>query len=199
MDDQKSKIETKENIKINLEEKQKPHSLLYIQQCMLYDQLDNPEINVHNLTRLYRYEKSKLDISKFIICFNKLIKHHPCYLTVLHKKGENDFEQIYRPELFKEIKLEKMSEKEFNEEVLPNILTNFHMNLFDNLLIRFFAMLILFLSISTQSNMILFPSYFFSNNGIKLPTPTDGSSTSIVSLSISGSILIISVINDLFV
>ena len=137
MEDHKSKIETKESIKINLEEKKKPHSLLYIQQCMLYDQLDNPKINVHNLTRLYRYEKSNLDINKFIICFNKLVKHHPCYLTVLHKKGDNDYEQIYKPELFKEIKLEKMSEKEFNEEVLPNILTNFHMNLYDNLLINF--------------------------------------------------------------
>ena len=137
MDEHKSKIETEENIKINLEEKKKPHSLLYLQQCMLYDQLDNPKINVHNLTRLYRYDKSKLDINKFITCFNKLVKHHPCYLTVLHKKGENDYEQIYKPELFKEIKLEKMTEKKFNEEILPNILTNFHLNFYDNLLINF--------------------------------------------------------------
>ena len=137
MDDIKLKIENEENIKRNLEEKKKPHPLLYIQQCMLYDQLDNPDINIHNLTRLYRYEKSKLDINKFINAVNILIKHHPCYLTVLHKKGENEYEQIYRPELFKEIKLEKMSEKNFIEKILPNILTNFQNNLFDKLLINF--------------------------------------------------------------
>ena len=133
----KSKIETIENLQKNAEEMQKPHPLLYIQQCMLYDQLDNLKINVHNLTRLYRYEKSKLEINKFIKCFNQLIKHHPCYLTVLHKKGENDYEQIYKPELFKEIKLEKISEKKFKEEILPNILTDFHNYLYDNLLINF--------------------------------------------------------------
>ena len=137
MEEIKSKIETIENLQKNAEEMQKPHPLLYIQQCMLYDQLDNPKINVHNLTRLYRYEKSKLEINKFIKCFNQLIKHHPCYLTVLHKKGENDYEQIYKPELFKEIKLEKISEKKFKEEILPNILTDFHNYLYDNLLINF--------------------------------------------------------------
>ena len=137
MEEIKSKVETEENIKKNNEEKKKSHPLLLIQQCMLFDQLDNPKINVHNLTRLYRYDKSKLEINKFITCFNKLVKHHPCYLTVLHKKGENDYEQIYKPELFKEIKLEKMTEKKFNEEILPNILTNFHLNFYDNLLINF--------------------------------------------------------------
>ena len=137
MDSLKSQIETEENIKINLEEKQKPHPLLFMQQCMLYDQLDNPQINVHNLTRLYRYEKSNLNIPKFISCFNQVIKHHPCYLTVLHKNSENDYVQIYKPELFKDIELEKMSEKKFNEEILPNILTRFQDNFYDNLLINF--------------------------------------------------------------
>ena len=131
------KVETKENLQKNEEEKKKPHPLLYMQKCMLYDQLDNPNINVHNLTRLYRYDKSKLDIPKFIRCFNQLIKHHPCYLTILHKKGENEYEQIYKPDLFKEVTLEKMTEKKFNEQIFPNILTNFQNNLYDSLLFNF--------------------------------------------------------------
>ena len=44
----------------NLEEKQKPHPLLFMQQCMLYDQLDNPKINVHNLTRLWLHDIENL-------------------------------------------------------------------------------------------------------------------------------------------
>ena len=64
MDSPKLKIETEENLKLNTEEKKKAHPLLFMQQCMLYDQIDNPKINVHNLTRLYRYDKSKLDIPK---------------------------------------------------------------------------------------------------------------------------------------
>jgi len=137
MDSLKSQIETEENIKKNLEEKKKPHPLLFMQQCMLYDQLDNPQINVHNLTRLYRYDKSKLNIPKFISCFNQVVRHHPCYLTVLHKNGENEYVQIYKPELFKDIQLEKMTEKKFNEDVLPNILTRFQDNFYDSLLINF--------------------------------------------------------------
>ena len=86
---------------------------------MLWDQLSNIKINVHNLTRLYRYDKSKLNIGKFLDCFNKVVKHHPAYLTILHKINEDSYEQIYKPELFKEIKLEKMEEKKFQEEVLP--------------------------------------------------------------------------------
>ena len=66
MDSIKTEIETEENLRKNSEEKKKSHPLLYMQQCMLYDQLDNPQINVHNLTRLYRYEKSNLNIPKFI-------------------------------------------------------------------------------------------------------------------------------------
>ena len=139
MEEIKSKVETEENIKTNNEEKKKSHPLLLIQQCMLFDQLDNSRINVHNLTRLYRYDKSKLDIPKFISCFNRAVKHHPCFLTVLHKNNKDDYVQIYKPELFKEIKIEKMTEKQFNEEVLPNILTNFQDILCDNLLINFRA------------------------------------------------------------
>ena len=139
MEEIKSKVETEENIKTNNEEKKKSHPLLLIQQCMLFDQLDNPRINVHNLTRLYRYDKSKLDIPKFISCFNRAVKHHPCFLTVLHENNKDDYVQIYKPELFKEIKVEKMTEKQFNEEVLPNILTNFQDILCDNLLINFRA------------------------------------------------------------
>ena len=59
--------------KKNEEEKSKPHPLLRMQDCMLDDQLTNPKINVHNLTRLYRYDKSKLNIEKFLKCF---IFHH---------------------------------------------------------------------------------------------------------------------------
>ena len=137
MDSIKTEIETEENLRKNSEEKKKSHPLLYMQQCMLYDQMDNPKINVHNLTRLYRYDKSKLNIPKFISCFNQVIKHHPCYLTVLHKVDENNCVQIYKPELFKDIELEKMTEKKFNEEILPNILTRFQDNFYDSLLINF--------------------------------------------------------------
>ena len=131
------KIETEANKKRNEEEKKKSHPLLFMQQCMLNDQLYNPQINIQNLTRLYRYDISKLDVPKFIACFNQVVKHHPCYLTVVHKKSENEYVQMYKPELFEEIKLEKMTEKKFNDEILPNILTNFDKKLFDNLLINF--------------------------------------------------------------
>ena len=137
MENQKNLIETPERLQKNAEEKQKEHPLLFMQKCMMYDQRDNPKINVHNLTRLYRYDKSKLNIPKFIQCFNQVVKHHPCYLTILHKKSEDDYVQIYRPELFKEIVLEKMTEKKFNEEILPNILTNFQDKFYDALLINF--------------------------------------------------------------
>ena len=133
----KAIIENEQDMKKNEEEKAKPHPLLRMQQCMLYDQLDNPTINIHNLTRLYRYDKSNLDIEKFIKCFNQVVRHHPAYLTVLHKVNDDSYVQIYKPELFTDIKLEKMEEKKFQEEVLPNILTNFQSKLYDQLLINF--------------------------------------------------------------
>lgn len=133
----KASIENNEDIKNNEEEKKKPHPLLRMQECMLYDQLANPAINVHNLTRLYRYDKSKLNIEKFIKCFNQVVRHHPAYLTVLHKNSEDSYVQIYSPDLFTDIQLEKMEEKKFQEEVLPKILTNFQFNLYDKLLINF--------------------------------------------------------------
>jgi hypothetical protein len=130
-------VENPEDLKKNEEEKSKPHPLLRMQDCMLDDQLTNPKINVHNLTRLYRYDKSKLNIEKFLKCFNQVIRHHPAYLTVLHKNDDNSYVQIYKPDLFEDIKLEKMEEKKFQEEVLPNILANFQFALFDKLLINF--------------------------------------------------------------
>ena len=135
--DTKILIEKEEDMKKNEEEKAKPHPLLRMQECMLDDQLTNPSINVHNLTRLYRYDKSKLDIEKFLNCFNQVIRHHPAYLTILHKASENSYVQIYKPDLFKDIKLEKMEEKVFQEQVLPTILYNFQDNLYDKLLINF--------------------------------------------------------------
>ena len=135
--DAKTTIENEKDMERNKEEKGKPHPLLRMQDCMLDDQLQNRKINVHNLTRLYRYEKAKLNIDKFLTCFNKVVRHHPAYLTVLHQNDDGSYVQIYRPELFKDIKLEKMEEKKFQEEVLPKILTNFQDNLFDNLLINF--------------------------------------------------------------
>ena len=50
--DIKKTIENAEDMKKNEEEKNKPHPLLRMQDCMLDDQLTNPKINVHNLTRL---------------------------------------------------------------------------------------------------------------------------------------------------
>ena len=135
--DIKAIVENPEDLKKNEEEKSKPHPLLRMQDCMLDDQLTNPKINVHNLTRLYRYDKSKLNIEKFLKCFNQVIRHHPAYLTVLHKNDDNSYVQIYKPYLFEDIKLEKMEEKKFQEEVLPNILANFQFALFDKLLINF--------------------------------------------------------------
>ena len=76
----KLKIENEEDIKRNEEEKRKPHELLRMQQCMLWDQMENPDLNVHNLTRLYRYDKSNLNIEKFMNSLNKVIRHHPTYL-----------------------------------------------------------------------------------------------------------------------
>ena len=135
--DIKAIVENPDDLKKNEEEKSKPHPLLRMQDCMLDDQLTNPKINVHNLTRLYRYDKSKLNIEKFLKCFNQVIRHHPAYLTVLHKNDDNSYVQIYKPDLFEDIKLEKMEEKKFQEEVLPNILANFQFALFDKLLINF--------------------------------------------------------------
>ena len=132
----KLKIENEEDIKRNEEEKRKPHELLRMQQCMLWDQMENPDLNVHNLTRLYRYDKSNLNIEKFMNSLNKVIRHHPTYLTVLEKIDENNCVQRYRPELFKDIKLEKMNELEFKEKVYPNILYDFQHNLYDKLLIN---------------------------------------------------------------
>ena len=166
MEDPKKLIEKKENLEKNEEEKKKEHPLLFMQKCMLYDQIDNPKINVHNLTRLYRYDKSKLNIPKFILCFNQVVKHHPCYLTILQEKNKekDEYVQIYRPDLFKDIELEKMTEKKFNEEVLPNILTNFQDNFFDSLLINFRV-------IETENYLYQFMDHhhiFFDGYSIKL-------------------------------
>ena len=133
----KTIVENESDLKLNEEEKKKPHPLLRMQKCMLDDQLFNPKINVHNLTRLYRYKKAEINIEKFLNCFNKVVRHHPAYLTVVHKNDDDSEVQIYKPELFSDIKLEKTTEKNFNENILPNILTNFQFNLWDKLLINF--------------------------------------------------------------
>ena len=68
---------------------------------------------MYNLFTMLRFDKEAFDIKQIVDVTNKLIKNHPALLTTLHFNEDGEIVQKYTPEIFEEIKLEKVNEFEF--------------------------------------------------------------------------------------
>lgn len=89
------------------------HPLTSEQLYMVDYQLFTPKSTMYNLFTMLRFDKEAFDIKQIVDVTNKLIKNHPALLTTLHFNEDGEIVQKYTPEIFEEIKLEKVNEFEF--------------------------------------------------------------------------------------
>lgn len=89
------------------------HPLTSEQLYMVDYQLFTPKSTMYNLFSMLRFDKEAFDISKMVEVLNVVIKNHPALLTTLHFNEDGEIVQKYTPEIFEEVKLEKINEFEF--------------------------------------------------------------------------------------
>lgn len=90
------------------------HPLTSEQLYMVDYQLFTPKSTMYNLFSMLRFDKEAFDLNNLVAVLNKVIKNHPALLTTLHFTEDGEIVQKYTPEVFEEIKLEKINEFEFN-------------------------------------------------------------------------------------
>lgn len=89
------------------------HPLTTEQLYMVDYQLFTPKSTMYNLFSMLRFDKEAFDINKMVDVLNVVIKNHPALLTTLHFNEDGEIVQKYTPEIFEEVKLEKINEFEF--------------------------------------------------------------------------------------
>ena len=90
------------------------HPLTSEQLYMVDYQLFTPKSTMYNLFSMLRFDKEAFDLNSLVKVLNKVIKNHPALLTTLHFNEDGEIVQKYTPEVFEEIKLERINEFEFN-------------------------------------------------------------------------------------
>ena len=89
------------------------HPLTTEQLYMVDYQLFTPKSTMYNLFSMLRFDKEAFDMNQIVEVTNKLIKNHPALLTTLHFNEDGEIIQKYTPEIFEEVKIEKVNEFEF--------------------------------------------------------------------------------------
>ena len=89
------------------------HPLTSEQLYMVDYQLFTPKSTMYNLFTMLKFDKDAFDMAKLCDVLNTVIQNHPALLTTLHFNDDGDIVQKYTPEVFEKIKLEKISEFEF--------------------------------------------------------------------------------------
>jgi len=85
-------------------------------QTYMFDyQMYTPLSTMWNVNSLYRFDKSLLNIEKLAEAMNRTIKAHPAFATVFSFNEEGDLVQSYKPEILEPVRIEKLSEFEFDE------------------------------------------------------------------------------------
>ncbi len=90
------------------------HPLTKEQLYMVDYQLYTPKSTMYNLFSMLKVDKEMFEMEKLAQTLETVIKNHPALLTMFDFNDDGEIVQSYHPELFEEIKVEKLSEFEFD-------------------------------------------------------------------------------------
>ena len=100
--------------KKNAKAMKREHRLTAEQLYMVDYQLYTPKSTMYNLFSMLKLDKSIFDMEKLADTLQTVIKNHPALLTTFRFNEDGEIVQKYTPEVFSEIKVEKISEFEFD-------------------------------------------------------------------------------------
>ena len=90
------------------------HPLTVEQLYMVDYQLYTPKSTMYNLFSTLRLDKDMIDMEKMAEAMHTAIRNHSALLTTFHFNDDGDIVQRYTPEVLQDIRVEKMSEFEFD-------------------------------------------------------------------------------------
>lgn len=90
------------------------HPLTDEQLYMVDYQLYTPRSTMYNLFSMQKLDKDMFDMEKLAETMTTVLRHHPALLTTFHFNQDGEIIQRYTPEILEEVKVEKLSEFEFN-------------------------------------------------------------------------------------
>ena len=90
------------------------HPLTKEQLYMVDYQLYTPKSTMYNLFSMLKVDKETFDMEKLAQTMGIVIKNHSALLTMFNFNDDGEIVQSYHPELFEEIKVEKLTEFEFD-------------------------------------------------------------------------------------
>lgn len=90
------------------------HPLTVEQLYMVDYQLYTPKSTMYNLFTMMRMDKDMFDMQKMADAMHTAISSHPALLTTFHFNDDGDIIQRYTPEVLRDIRVERLSEFEFN-------------------------------------------------------------------------------------
>ena len=96
------------------------HPLTTEQLYMVDYQLYTPKSTMYNLFSMLKVDKDTFEMEKLASTMKTVIKNHPALLTTFHFNDDGEIIQRYTPDIIEDIKVEKVSEFEF--EVLKDSL-----------------------------------------------------------------------------
>ena len=100
--------------KKNAKAMKREHRLTAEQLYMVDYQLYTPKSTMYNLFSMLKLDKSIFDMEKLADTLQTVIKNHPALLTTFRFNEDGEIMQKYTPEVFSQIKVEKISEFEFD-------------------------------------------------------------------------------------
>ena len=89
------------------------HPLTVEQLYMVDYQLYTPKSTMYNLFSMLKVDKETFDMDKLASTMKTVIKNHPALLTTFHFNDDGDIIQRYTPDIIEDIKVERVSEFEF--------------------------------------------------------------------------------------
>ena len=90
------------------------HPLTVEQLYMVDYQLYTPKSTMYNLFSMLKVDKETFDMEKLAGTMKTVIKNHPALLTTFHFNDDGDIIQRYTPDIIEDIKVEKLTEFEFD-------------------------------------------------------------------------------------
>ncbi len=90
------------------------HPLTAEQLYMVDYQLYTPKSTMYNLFTMMKLDREMFDMQKMADTMRTVIRNHSALLTTFHFNDDGEIVQRYTPEVMQEIRVEKISEFEFN-------------------------------------------------------------------------------------
>lgn len=90
------------------------HPLTVEQLYMVDYQLYTPKSTMYNLFTMMKLDKEQFDIEKMAEAMHTAIRNHSALLTTFHFNEDGEVIQRYTPDVLQDIRVEKVSEFEFN-------------------------------------------------------------------------------------